>query len=422
MGEGRNPTQFCLTLEETLTHNFDQIIPRRGTNSLKWDTYPEDVLPMWVADMDFRSPQAVIDALHHAVEHGIFGYPSGLHSDPDQRKELREILVARLARLYHWKIQPEDIVFVPGVVVGFNLVAHALGGEGSSLIVQPPVYPPILAAAANARMRRVDNPLIPRRVEQSVLHYEIDFDHFEQALSAEARLFLLCNPHNPTGRVFQRTELERLAEICLRHGVAICSDEIHGDLIFEPHHHIPIASLDAEVAHNTITLMAPSKTFNIPGLQFSFAIVQNPEWRKRLEIAGQGLTSWINALGWVAALAAYQEGEEWLRELLQYLQVNRDFLAGWVAEHLPHVPHTIPEGTYLAWLDCRSLNLPSDPYTFFLKEAKVAFNDGKAFGKEGAGFIRWNFGCPRSLLEEACARLAHAVQINAAHEKPKAER
>ncbi|MCS6908898.1 MAG: aminotransferase class I/II-fold pyridoxal phosphate-dependent enzyme, partial [Anaerolineales bacterium] len=236
---------------------------------------------------------------------------------------------------------------------------------------------------------------------------------FEQALAPDTRLFILCNPHNPTGRVFRRAELERLAEICLRHGVAICSDEIHGDLVFEPHHHLPIASLDPEIARNTITLMSPSKTFNIPGLQFSFAIVPNSEWRKRLQTAGQGLTGWVNSLGWVAALAAYREGEEWLREVLQYLRANRDLLTGWLAENLPHAPHTIPEGTYLVWLDCRPLGLPDNPYAFFLREAKVAFSDGRAFGKEGEGFIRWNFACPQSLLEEACARLAQAVRLTA---------
>jgi cystathionine beta-lyase len=393
-----------------LTNNFDQIIPRRATNSLKWDTYPEDVLPMWVADMDFRSPPAVIEALHQAVEHGIFGYPSGLHNEPNQRNELREVLVERMARLYAWQIQPEDIYFVPGVVVGFNLAAHALGEAGCNLVVQPPVYPPILGAAANAGMQRVDNPLIPHLNEAGMLHYEIDFDHLEQAITPETRLFLLCNPHNPTGRVFTHSELERLAEICLRHGVAICSDEIHGDLIFQPHQHLPIASLDPEIARNTITLMAPSKTFNIPGLQFSFAIVPNREWRQRLEAAGQGLVSWINALGWVAALAAYRQGEEWLKEVMRYLQANRDFLVQWIEELLPNIPHTCPEGTYLAWLDCRPLNLPNDPYTFFVQEAKVAFNDGKAFGKEGKGFIRWNFACPRPVLEEACDRIVQAVK------------
>ncbi len=410
MGYRRNELYYRLTLEDNLAYNFDQIIPRRGTNSLKWDTYPEDVLPMWVADMDFQSPQAVIDALHQAVDHGIFGYPSGLHSEPNQRRELREILVERMARLYHWQIQPEELLFIPGVVVGFNLVAHALGGAGNSLIVQPPIYPPILAAAANAGMRRIDAPLVPVLRDQRTLHYEMDFDQFERAIAPDTRLFILCNPHNPSGRVFQRAELERLAEICLRHRVAICSDEIHGDLIFAPHHHLPIASLDPEIAQNTITLMAPSKTFNIPGLQFSFAIVQNAEWRKLLEAAGQGLTGWINALGWVAALAAYREGEEWLREVLQYLQANRDFLCGWINENLPGVAHTCPEGTYLAWLDCRSLGLPESPYNFFLKRAKIAFNDGKAFGKEGEGFIRWNFACPRGLLEEAFTRLAQALK------------
>ncbi len=394
-----------------MKNDFDQIIPRRNTNSLKWDSYPADVLPLWVADMDFRSPEAVIDALHQAVAHGVFGYPLGIHPDPKEQNELRQIIVERMARLYRWEIYPEDILFIPGVVVGFNLVAHALAEEGGEILVQPPVYPPILAAAQNARMRRVEAPLTLKNVggDSHILHYEIDFDQFERAISARTKVFILCNPHNPTGRVFNQFELERMAEICLAQKVIICSDEIHNDLIFSPNQHIPIAALDKEIAQNSITLMAPSKTFNIAGLEFSFAIVQNPQLRNQLLKVSEGLVSWINSLAWVAARAAYQEGEEWLRDLLTYLRGNRDFLTDWLAKYLPQIHFTQPEGTYLAWLDMHALELYPNPFEFLLKEARVALNDGRTFGSGGEGFVRLNFGTQRSILQEALERMIMAV-------------
>ncbi len=395
-----------------MKYNFDEPINRRGSGSLKWDTYAEDILPLWVADMDFRCPEEVIGALREAVEGGVFGYPEGIHALPHEHTELRLLIVERMERQYGWAIQPEDIVFIPGVVVGFNLAGQALAQSGGEMIVQLPIYPPILNAAANADLKRVDVELFshPAGSGKGVFHYEIDFDAFEGAFSPDTCMFLLCNPHNPTGRVFTRQELERMAEICLRRGVVICSDEIHNELIFPPNRHIPIASLDAEVSDRTITLMAPSKTFNIPGLQFSFAIVTNPELRRKMVHAAKGLVGWINLLAWPAAQAAYQFGDEWLAELMVYLEGNRDYAAQWIEENLPLVRYTIPQGTYLMWQDWREVNLPLSPYEFLLKNARVALNDGKTFGPGGEGFVRLNFGCQRSILKEALERIRQAVE------------
>lgn len=397
-------------------YNFDTLLNRRGTGSLKWDQYPQDVLPLWVADMDFRSSEAVIYALRQRVEHGVFGYPAGIDGDASEQVELRQVIVERLERLYRWQVQTEELVFVPGVVTGFNLACRLLQSPTDGVLMQTPVYHPIIQAPDNfgllrqeASLMQAPTPNTTHRLSPQPLHYEIDFDVFRSAINAQTRLFILCNPHNPVGRVFRRDELLHMAEICLSNDVLICSDEIHCDLVYSGQQHIPIASLDSEIARHTITLMAPSKTFNIPGLKFSFAIIQNPHLRKQVQQAGKGLVGWINALGWVAALAAYQEGQEWLDQVLLYLEANRDFLFEYVQQEMPQIALTRPEGTYLAWLDCRELGLEDNPYEFFLQRAKVALNDGKVFGKEGEGFVRLNFGCPRGLLQQALERMVGAL-------------
>jgi cystathionine beta-lyase len=238
--------------------------------------------------------------------------------------------------------------------------------------------------------------------------YQIDWDAFEAALIPQTRLFILCNPHNPMGRVFRRDELAHMVEICLRREITICADEIHADLLYTGQTHIPIASLDPEMARNTITLMSPSKTFNIAGLDCSFAIIQNPELRKRYRHAARGLVSGVNILGWTAAIAAYRDGQEWLTQALAYLESNRDFLYEYVQSKLPGIKMSKPESTYLAWLDCRETGI-NDPYNFFLEKARVALNDGKTFGQGGKGFVRLNFACPRSTLEEALTRIKNSL-------------
>lgn len=397
-------------------YNFDQIHPRRPGDSLKWTLYPEDVLPLWVADMDFLSPEPVIQALRQRVEHGIFGYPAGLTGSPKELTDLRILIVERLARLYQWQVEPEAIVLVPGVVTAFNLACHAFLTPAQAVLVQTPVYPPIWHAAQSTGRLHQEMQLTQAPDGQ----YEIDWEAFEKAITPETGLFILCNPHNPVGRVFRRQELERLAEICLRRGVLICSDEIHCDLVYAGHTHLPIAALSPEVARRTITLMAPSKTFNLAGLQCSFAVIPDPELRKRYQRATQGLVPWVNLMGLVAAQAAYQDGQEWLDQLLVYLQGNRDYLVAAIQSGmLPGVRVSQTEGTYLAWLDCRQAELrgqnaagqpyQEDPYQFFLDKARVALNDGKAFGTGGAGFVRLNFGCPRSILEQALQQMRQAL-------------
>lgn len=381
-----------------MKYDFDAVIPRQNTDSEKWSFYPKDVLPMWVADMDFRSPEPVIEALRARVEHGVFGYPN-------QATVLKDLLVERMAHRYSWKITPEDIILLPGVVPGINIACHAFAHH-KGVVVQPPVYGPFLTAPQNAKAFRLDAPL----VQNNFGEYEIDWDSLNAACSKDANLMIFCSPHNPVGRVWKREELEKLGELCLRHRVVLCSDEIHCDLVYPGHAHIPIASLSPEVAHNTITLMAPSKTFNLPGLFCSFAIIQNPQLREEFLNARQGLVGGVNVMGITAAVAAYQSGEEWLTQLLDYLQGNRDFLYNSLQAEFPELKMSKPEGTYLAWIDCR--NLPetfSNPGKFFLEKAKVGVVDGKWFGKEGEGFVRLNFGCPRSILNEALKRMKLAL-------------
>jgi cystathionine beta-lyase len=382
-----------------VNYNFDELPDRKSSESIKWHYFPEDVLPMWVADMDFVSPEPVVRALQERVAQGVFGYAGDLPG-------LREAIVERLERLYHWEVLPQDLVFIPGVVTGFNLAAHAFTDEGEGVLIQPPVYMPFLDVGKNVRGKCQEVQL----TDNANGYYRVDWDAFERAITPETRMFLLCNPHNPVGRVYTRAELERMAEICLRRGLVVCSDEIHCDLVFSGHQHVPIASISPEIAQNTITLMAPSKTYNIAGLSCSFAVIQNPELRKRYTQAEQGLVHGVNLLGLVAARAAYAEGQEWLDQLLAYLEGNRDFLCSFVAERLPGVKMFCPEATYLAWLDCREAGIEGKPSDFFLKNARVAMNDGAAFGSGGEGFVRLNFGCPRPMLVEALERMEAALR------------
>jgi cystathionine beta-lyase len=335
--------------------------------------------------------------LKERVDEGFFGYPV---EHPCLRPAIRE----RLARLYGWQVQDEEILFLPGVVVGFNIACHAFGTPGGSVAVQTPVYPPFLAAPHHAGMTLAESPLI-RLADGS---YTVDWDSFDREIS-RANLFILCNPHNPVGRVFSKDELARMAEICLSHGVPICSDEIHCDLVYTGHSHFPIAALDPEISRRCITLMAPSKTFNIPGLQFSFAVIQDPDLRTQYQDAKKGLVEWTNNLGMVAALAAYENGMEWLAELLVYLQGNRDTLVEFVRQELPGIQMAPPEGTYLAWLDCRKAGIEGSPYKFFLEKGRVALNEGRQFGSSGEGFVRLNFACPRDMLLEGLQRMKAAI-------------
>jgi len=382
-----------------MPYNFDNFPDRRHSDSMKWQYFDEDVLPMWVADMDFLSPPVVLQALQERVAHGVFGY--GTHTPP-----LIETIVDRMQSLYRWRVTPEDVILLPGVIPGLHLACVALCQENQGVLVQTPVYTPILMAAKTTGRLPQESPLSA----DSDGYYTIDWDVFEKSFDQATGLFVLCNPHNPVGRVFHPDELLHMAEICLCKGVTICSDEIHCDLIYPGHNHIPIASLNNEIARNTITLMAPSKTFNLAGLKCSYAIIQNPELRKKYLAASRGLISSTNLLGLTAALAAYQEGADWLEELMKYLTKNRDLLDEFVKSHLPGITMYKPEGTYLAWLDCRKSGIPGEPGDFFLNNARVALNDGKIYGKEGDGFVRLNYGCPQSMLVQALERMENALK------------
>jgi cystathionine beta-lyase len=392
-----------------LLYNFDAIVDRRSTNSVKWKHYGDDVLPLWVADMDFPAPEPVLVALRRAVEHGVLGYES-------PAKELFEIVADRMDNLYGWRVSPEMVVATPGVIAGFNAAARTVCTTGQGILVQPPIYPPFLSVHKNAGLVRQDAPLC-MKVEETTLRYQVDFETFDRAIhsgDAQTGMFLLCNPHNPTGQVYSRDDLIRMAEICQRNNIFVCSDEIHSELLLDGAQHIPLASLSDDISDRTITLIAPSKTFNVAGLHCAFAIITNEKLLKGYQQTLEQMAMHVNSLGLVAAHAAFSGAcEDWLAGLRIYLTANRDYLLEYVKHELKGIRVTAPQATYLAWLDCNELiksgRMNSSPHEFFLKEARVALNDGKEFGPGGEGFVRLNFGCPRKTLEDALERMKAAL-------------
>lgn len=386
------------------TFDFDSVIERREDESIKWCYYEDDVLPMWVADMDFSSPPAVMEALHERVDAAHFGYTFDC-------SDLRRIICQRMKRLYDWDVDPQHLLFSPGLVVGLNVVARAIGKPGDAVLMNTPVYGPFLKAPANNA--RFAFTLDMRYVadDDHTFHYEIDWDAFEKAAAhPQASLFYMCNPHNPAGFMWREDDLRRVAEICMMNKVIMVADEIHHDLLLADRPHIPLASLSPEISQHTITMIAPSKTFNIPGLGVSALIVQDEALRKQVENSLWSSGAHVNILGYSAGVAAYQQGQPWLDELLPYLRANRDIVVQTVREDIPGLKTTVPEATYLAWFDCRALGVEGDLQQFFLEKAKVAMNPGTFFGNAGEGFVRLNFGCPRSLLQEGLKRIAAAIE------------
>ena len=380
---------------------FDQIVDRTQSNSIKWTLYNPDVLPMWVADMDFKSPEPIIQALRERVEHGVFGYEA-------PNVDMRATVVNWLAKKYDWAIHPDDIVFLPGLVSGLNLVARAYGHMGDNVTTMTPVYPPFLSAPVNQGMTAIGCKL--KRVDDSEnIRYEVDYEAFEKSITPRTSMFYLCHPHNPAGIVFSREELLKIGEICLKHNVLIISDEIHCDLMLDGNKHSPMASVSEAIGQNCVTLMAPSKTFNVPGLGFSFAVVQNKRLRERLQHAEAGIVPHVNAIGITAAYAAYTQCDGWLGELQAYLTENRNVLLDYLAENMPEIKATKPAGTYLGWLDCSKTGISGNAYDFFLKEAKVALNNGGMFGAGGEGFVRFNFGTSRSTMLQGLDRMKVAL-------------
>ena len=386
-----------------MTYNFDRIPNRRMAGVVnKWTYYPEEMLPMWVADMDFPAPKAILDTLRKALNHGVLGYELASTT-------LLETVAARMDHLYRWKVKPEWIVPVTGIVSGFNIAARAFTSPKKSYLVQPPVYNEFHELKNNVGLTQLNAPLV-KRVRGNILHYEIDWDLFKTQVK-QAGMFLLCNPHNPLGIIFSRSDLRRMAEICLENKVLIVSDEIHSELLLEDKKFTPVAKLSAEIAQNSITLIAPSKTFNVPGLFCGFAIIPNKELREKYAKTAAQLRIHVASLGLRAAQAAFSgECDEWLRELRCYLTGNRDFLVEYVTRNMPEVRITMPQATYLAWLDFTQLDLGKSPYQFFFEKAKVALSDGAIFGENGNGHIRLNFGTSRRILEQGLDRMNRALR------------
>ena len=381
-------------MQETTTFDFDAAVIRHGTSSAKWDKYRgKDIIPMWVADMDFRSPPAIVKALHKRIDHGIFGYTL-------PPAELNDAVATMLETEYGWKIKTKWLIWLPGLVTGLNVSCRAVGKEGDDVLTAVPVYHPFLYAPANSGRNLAKVPLA-----EDEKRWHFDFNRIEEAITPRTRLFLLCNPHNPVGRVYTRKELATLAQACERHDIVICSDEIHCDLILDPDKgHIPTATLSPSIAERTITLMSSSKTFNIPGLCCAFAVIPNAELRRSFVRAMAGIVPMINALGYVATGVALRECSDWHHALLKYLRGNRDRVAQAVSQ-MPNLSMAPLEATYLAWIDVREAEL-KNPVKFF-EDAGVGLQDGADF--DGPGFVRLNFGCPRSLLDEALGRMKDAL-------------
>ena len=389
-----------------MSFNFDETVDRASSNAAKWNYYGKDVLPMFVADMDFRTAEPILRALHQRLDHGVFGYEFPLPF-------MAETVVNWVDKRYDWKIKAEDVVFMPGLVSGLNVISRATGRIGDNTITLTPTYFPFMSAPQNQGMSvtKVTLKAVP---QDDRLHYEIDFDAFEKAITPRTALFLHCHPHNPVGREFTVEENRRLAEICIKNNVTICSDEIWCDLTLPGTKHVPLASLSEEIAQNTITLMAPSKSFNLPGLGCSFAIIQNKRLRQQVMSAKDGIIPLVNAMGLTACHAAYTEGEPWLLALQSYLVENRDVARDYISENMPEIKTTNPDSTYLLWLDAneamKKANVETSPYKFFMDKAKVALVDGPQFGPGGEGCVRLNFGCPRSQLLEALDRMQGALK------------
>jgi cystathionine beta-lyase len=386
-----------------VTYNFDRFPNRRLPGVInKWTFYPKDVLPMWVADMDFPTPKPILDALRKVINQGVLGYELASNM-------LLETVAARMDHLYGWKVKPESVVPVTGIVSGFNVAARAFGSPKKGYLIQPPVYNEFHELKNNLSLIQLNAAMV-KHVHNNILHYEIDWDLFKKQ-AKKAGMFLLCNPHNPLGIIFSRKELSRMAEICLENKVLIIADEIHSELLLDDQKFTPIAKLSAEVAKNTITLIAPSKTFNVPGLFCGFAIIPDQKLRDEYVKVVQHLRLHVASLGLHAAQAAYSgECDEWLKELRCYLTGNRDFLIDDVTKRMPQVRITKPEATYLAWLDFTQLNLEKSPFEFFFEKAKVALTDGLIYGENGKGHARINFGTSRKILKQGLDRMYKALE------------
>jgi cystathionine beta-lyase len=388
-----------------LIHNFDEIIDRKKTDSVKWSTNEkkfgkEDVLAMWVADMDFKAPEPVVEALVQRAAHGIYGYAARHSSN-------YEAVIEWMQKRHGWETQRSWQIPTPGVVPAISIAMLAFTQPGDKVIIQSPVYHPFFSIVSNNGRQVVENHLI-----NDDGYYRMDFEELDRQLAdPRVHMLILCSPHNPVGRVWTRQELTRLGELCLKHEVIVISDEIHSDLVFSWARHTPYASISAQMAQNSVSLFAPSKTFNLAGLHTSIALIPNRRLHQRFtqQIENLGIGG-ISVFGLAGLEAAYRYGEEWLTQLLVYLEGNLLFLENYIQVCIPQIKVRKPEGSYLVWLDCRKLGLKrAELRKFFIEEAGIGLNDGFAFGEAGEGYMRLNVACPRALLQKALEQLAKAV-------------
>jgi cystathionine beta-lyase len=390
----------------TKKYDFNQVINRKGTNSVKYDILKvffgkEDILPMWVADMDFETPDFVLEAIKERLDHPILGYTI-------RGNEFFESIINWNQRKHNWKIDKESIVFSPGIVPALSMLVMGLTKSGDKIIVQPPVYFPFFSAIEKNERVKAENLLILGKGRLN-----IDFEDLAEK-ARSAKMLMLCNPHNPGGSVWTKEELLKIGEICIENDLLILSDEIHSDLVFNPNKHIPIASLSEEIAQRTITCMAPSKTFNLAGLSTSYVVIENEDLRNKFKevIDDKVHVGLGNIFGNIALETAYNKGDVWLEQLLDYLVENMDFAMDYFEKNIPEIIPIKPEATYMLWLDCRKLGLTKEELKkFFIEKVGLGLNDGPVFGTGGEGFQRMNLACPRAVVEEGLRRIEKNLNI-----------
>jgi len=383
---------------------FDRGVNRKNTNARKWDGMKEvfgkdDLLPMWVADMDFKSPQAVVDAVTKRAAQGVYGYPL-------RQPSYFQAIMDWQERRHGYRVQKEWLICTPAVVTAISVAIQTFTEPNDQILIQSPVYPAFFSCITKNGRQLVDNPL---KYEDG--RYVMDFEDLEQKINPRVKMMILCSPHNPVGRVWEREQLERLGKLCVTHNIIILADEMHGDLGFKGHRHIPLATISPEVAKQIITFISPCKAFNLSAFYNSVAIIEDAKLRKAFFHALDALELLSgNLFGIVSLEVAYQYGEEWLNELLIYLEGNATYLVNFIEQKIPKLKVVKQEGTYLAWIDCRGLDMTiPELHELFLHTAKVGVNDGATFGETGSGFVRLNFGCPRATLEEGLMRIKQAI-------------
>ena len=385
-----------------MKYDFDEIVPRKDTDCVKYDNVKEifgtdDIIPMWVADMDWKTPPFIIDAMRKQLDHGVLGY--SICSN-----RWKPAIQSWVSRHYGWDVQPEEIAFVGGIVPAIAFALQCFTKAGDKVLIQPPVYHPYHNVTIELGRTLVTNPL---KLVNGQL--EIDFEDFEEKVK-ECKLFLLCNPHNPCGRVWSKEELQRMCDICVKNNVLVISDEIHCDMALKGYKHTPFATISEEAKNNCITFMAASKTFNIAGLKSSYHIIQNEEIRNQYnEFLRKSELDSAHIFATLPVAAAYDEGDEWLEQMLEYVDANIDYMEEYLKRDMPKLGMIRPQASYLVFLDARGLGMPHDKMVeFFIREAKVGMNDGAMFGEGGEGFMRMNLGCPRATLKQALDRIKAA--------------